>query len=491
MKPIFQDVIPPKHKVEKKTLHSIEAPARSRAEPNEQISAPTKSGIQQLTKPQQTPQLAQHVETHRERTFADDVPKLVSRNKQQITIPSIKPEQKRQRKFPIKTLITIVLIGCLGFLIYWYVGVRATVSVDPKMKEVYVSNSYTAKLKPTANELAFSAVTITKEKEVTVPATGKKKLETRATGKVVLYNTFSSVSQRLIKNTRLESAKGMIYRLDTSIMIPGKTKKGSEEIPGSIEVSVTADEAGEEYNSGLTDFTIPGFKGEPRYSKFYGRSKTTLEGGFSGTIKTASDEEIVAAEGRLREELTSELKDESIEKIPSGFITFQNGSFLSTERLKTEDPTTIRMKGTLHTIIFDKAIISSRVAKDALNINDDLVTASKLEQLSFIPDPNETMPWETGNLPFSLNGTTTLLWTYNRERLKEDLAGKPVKIVPTVLSAYPGIDHAEVSVFPKWKSTMPTDPKKINIVDSSEVEAENTPSIFTKNSVPVMSTTSR
>lgn len=496
MKPIFQDVIPPKHSNQKKTLHSIEVPVRQpivRINDNvntAQVDPQTKTPKEQKRFQDQIPLVPKNTNPAAPEKKPID---FVQRQKigEQITIPSIKPEPVRRRGFPFKTLFTLSVIGMLGFLSYWFIGVRATVTITPKMKDVGVSTSYTAKLKPTANELAFSAITSDTEKEITVPATGKKKVETRATGKVVLYNTYSSGSQRLTKNTRIESAAGMIYRLDSSVMIPGKTKKGSEDIPGSVEVSITAEEAGDEYNSKPTDFTIPGFKGEPRYSKFYGRSKTPIEGGFSGTIKTASDEEIAAAESRVEGEITDELKKQALSQIPSGFVSFNNSIFITTEKQKTDDPTTIKMKGTIHVIIFEKAVIGSRIAKDSLNINDNLVVANKLDTLTFTPDPNETLPWETGNLPFTLTGTTTLVWNYDKNKLKEDLAGKPTKIIPTVLTAYPGIEKANVDLIPTWKSTMPTDPNRINIVDTTESGDEKTSSIFSKKSVPVVSTVNR
>ena len=77
--------------------------------------------------------------------------------------------------------------------------------------------------------------------------------------------------------------------------MPGESLVSGKTVPGSTETAVSADEAGKEYNIGKTDFTIPGFKGDARYSKFYARSKTDMEGGFIGTIYSLSDEDEASA----------------------------------------------------------------------------------------------------------------------------------------------------------------------------------------------------
>ena len=46
--------------------------------------------------------------------------------------------------------------------------------------------------------------------------------------------------------------------------------------------------AGEEYNSTPLDFEILVFKGTPKYSKFYARSKGDITGGFKGKSPVVS-----------------------------------------------------------------------------------------------------------------------------------------------------------------------------------------------------------
>ena len=103
----------------------------------------------------------------------------------------------------------------------------------------------------------------------------------------------------------------MIYRIPESINVPGKTVKDGVETPGTIEVEVFADEAGEKYNIGKVDFTVPGFKNDPaRYKGFYARSVTAMTGGFVGKMKTVLPEEKRSTLAQLDADIKTELQKE-------------------------------------------------------------------------------------------------------------------------------------------------------------------------------------
>ena len=82
-----------------------------------------------------------------------------------------------------------------------------------------------------------------------------KEIERRASGKIIVFNNYSTNSQRLIARTRFETLEGKIYRIRDAVVVPGISDKDGRKTPGSIEVTVFADEPGEEYNIGYTDFT--------------------------------------------------------------------------------------------------------------------------------------------------------------------------------------------------------------------------------------------
>lgn len=134
-----------------------------------------------------------------------------------------------------------------------------------------------------------------KDKEVvlTVATTGKSGgTSQKARGTVVIYNNYGTDPQPLVATTRLETADGKLFRLVSGVTVPGMTGTGGAKEPGAIEAEVIADQAGEEYNIGSSEFTIPGFKGGSKYEKFSAKSTKAMTGGGSSG---ASDLAVVAA----------------------------------------------------------------------------------------------------------------------------------------------------------------------------------------------------
>ena len=404
-----------------------------------------------------------------------DIPVPAHRREREVSTPPPPPppppppetEMKRKRRFPgkkITIIIGLVALVFLGFLARELFVVHATVSVVQKKSPVLIDGTFIAKKAGTEKELSFDVISSSKEVTKSVPVTGEKKVETRASGTIVIYNNYSSASQRLIKNTRFETTDGRIYRIDESVTVPGKDKNTGT--PGSIETLVYADTAGSDYNIGLSDFTIPGFKNDPRYTKFFARSKTPMAGGFIGTIKTASASDLQKAEDELRVALKDELTTKVVAEVPQGSVLFSNAIYLEYEVLSPKDSSDVKIKGTAYGVTFNSKKLSQSIAEATLSDYDGSdVVALGLEKLTFTPVPQDVKPWQTGVVSFSLKGTTTIVWQFDQVKLKTDLLGqqKEKSRIATILESYPSIDHAEVVVRPFWKGTLPEKIESISV----------------------------
>ena len=132
----------------------------------------------------------------------------------------------------------------------------ATVTVVPKSESVTATSDtvFTAKSNPSTGELGFQVLTITKQASKEVAASGEEKVERKATGTIVIYNSADKTAQRLIKNTRFEAPNGLIYRVSESVVVPAVKTENGKSVPGSVEATVYADEAGDKYNIGKVDF---------------------------------------------------------------------------------------------------------------------------------------------------------------------------------------------------------------------------------------------
>lgn len=261
----------------------------------------------------------------------------------------------------------------------------------------------------------------------------------------------------------------MIYRINKSVVVPGQTEKDGKKVPGSIEVTVYADEAGDGYNIGLTDFTIPGFEGSPQFEGFYARSKTEMTGGFVGEKLVVEETILEQTIDLLHERLALEVADKSTDQKPEGFITFDGMTFIrfvSEPTIDSGENVEIREKVVLYTVIFDERDLAQHVAENTLGSfdNNPVTFINKDDLKATIENKEEVEPWSDLDLSFTLVGTASIEWIFDENRLKEDLAGRNKAAIHTILGGYPSIDTAEVIIRPFWKGSFPEDVNEIEII---------------------------
>jgi hypothetical protein len=147
-------------------------------------------------------------------------------------------------------------------------------------------------------ELLLPAKIIEKEDTISVSykTTGTKgsssvssDLNQKAKGKVTIYNEYGKEPQQLVATTRISTSDGKIFRIIKGVTVPGTKEESGQLKPGSVEVDVIADQAGESYNINPSEFKIPGFKDSPKYDKFYAKSTVSMSGGGSSDSGGSSE----------------------------------------------------------------------------------------------------------------------------------------------------------------------------------------------------------
>ena len=222
---------------------------------------------------------------------------------------------------------------------------------------------------------------------------------------------------------------------------------------------------GEKYNIGVSDFKLPGLKGDPRYTKIYARSKTEMEGGFVGMVKTASPADIAKAEGELKTKIRDNLLKAAASEKPEGYVLYDNAVYVETETISPPEGSEVVVRGTLYGVIFDKKKLSKYLAQRLVSSYEEGdIEATQINELTFNMESLAAKPWQNGSITFSLKGKTPFVYLFDEERLKQDLMAVPKEQVPSVLKAYPSIERAEVVLRPFWRSNLPDDPDKIKVV---------------------------
>lgn len=378
-----------------------------------------------------------------------------------------RPNQRGRLRYLYYGVISIVFIALLSFLFsVFFAG--ATITVTPKIDTLTVDGEFRGVSKdPSTREIQYDIMTLEELLSATVPATGKVDVQEKASGNITVFNDYNDSPQRLIVNTRFETPDGLIFRIAKSITVPGK-KDG---VPGSIEVTIYADEPGEQYNVGLTNFTIPGFKGAPQFEGFYASSKTSMEGGFVGERLKVEESTLTLERNKLRATLEASLLDKVSSEQPVGFISFPDSifiEFVSETPKDREGEVEIREKAVLYNVLFAEEAFAKFLAEATLGSFDgNDVTFRENINLTLIPQPLEKeesiAPWRDGEFKFILTGTADIVWLFDESALKDDLSGRNKEAIYTILSGYSSIDEAEVVIRPFWKGSFPTDTEEIKI----------------------------
>ncbi|MDO8572524.1 MAG: hypothetical protein Q7S11_01990 [bacterium] len=382
--------------------------------------------------------------------------------------------KKKSSHFVLWILAVVVIVGTLG-VAFSTIFFGATIKIIPLNKSVSLELDIVARENTTEEGFVpYQKIPLPNEEmSEDIPATLEKEITKKASGTIKIYNEYSTASQRLIKNTRFESKSGKIYRIDNSIVVPGMSVAGGKTTPGSVEAKVYGDAPGEEYNSGPSDFTIPGFKGDPRYTKFYARSQTPLMGGFSGKVKVPSEEDQNKAVARLKESLRGELIKKARAQIPEGFILYDSTIFIifnDLEAINPQNPTHITVKGSLYGVMFNRSILSGFIVKKI----DDSYDGSPLlirniEELDVEPKHEILDPGNLKDISLVISGQASIVWDVDQEKLKGELTGVSKKDgFKNVISQYASIWKAEAVIQPFWMTNFPKNPKNITIVEALE-----------------------
>src|SRR3989344_755828 len=256
----------------------------------------------------------------------------VTKNSAQKT-PSRRGASIKFSNLGIWVIALVVLIG-LGYA-GSFLFVSATVTVIPKEITVPIDLTGTASLEPADGELGFTIATLSREGSKKIPASGEEKVERKASGKIIIYNNNGMNGQKLVANTRFETPDGLIFRIQESVLVPGQKTVSGVATPGSITATVHADQPGEKYNVGLSDFTIPGFKSDSRFVKIIAKSdpKFPIKGGFVGAVKKIAPTDAASAKLAIETQLKNELQEDLKSQIPDSHVLFNKAFTFSFEEL--------------------------------------------------------------------------------------------------------------------------------------------------------------
>jgi hypothetical protein len=372
-------------------------------------------------------------------------------------------------------LIVVLLAGGIFSIPLFFSS--ATVVISPKEMNLPVNVTGSASLGSTNGALKYEIATLSREGTKEIPASGEEEVRRSATGKIVIYNDYSAEPQTLVARTRFETPGGLIFRIQEQITVPGQKTVSGVKTPGSVTATVIADAPGEEYNVGLADFTIPGFEGDPRFSKFSAKSdpQNPITGGFVGVIKKVSESDQTASKIAIEAELKKELSEQLTSQIPNTHILFRNGATFSFEELPQEPGSSnstaiIKERGTIHGILFNRKDLSEFIANNYEQIKGKKVNIENLDSISFtLNEVNLFNPETSEEISFKIVGDAKFVWEIPTDEVKNSLIGQKRSNIKDILSKFEAVERANLSFMPPWTLSIPKDPSKIKLeIEASE-----------------------
>lgn len=365
------------------------------------------------------------------------------------------------KKIAIFFLILIFIL--IGLTIIFFLNLKAEMFIIVKPKLEKISIEETIKI---PNDLKGQFLTIDLEKEKNFSPKAVLEVESKAKGKVEIINN-SNRNQTLVKNTRLLSPEGILFRLEENVVVPAK---------GKIETTVYADKPGKEGEIGPTRFTIPGLSYYLQ-QLIYAESKEKMEGGIKkiGLIK---EEDIEKAEKEMAEEINKELEIEMQRKISEAGINLTEWKVaVGDKELKIDSNAkageekgefTVKGKVNVVLIVFKEKDLFESVKKI---VEKNIPPDKKLKQIE-----KETLKYElkkidpqtkTADLEIKVKINTIIKENseiFDFEKIK-DLNKNEIK---NYLEQYKEIEEVKIKFLPFWKKTVPTKKEMVKIIIKNE-----------------------
>ena len=385
----------------------------------------------------------------------------------------------KKKKNHLVGLVVVLIIAISGVVGISFMMGGAEITFQPRSQQPNLNAAITAYPEQRTGELTYEILSLSASAEREVTAAGEENVQERATGSIEVINT-NQQPQQLVVNTRFESPEGRIYRLTEGVTVPRAVQDGDGLIPGTISVSVVAEEVGEEYNIPSTvRFTIPGFAEggfTQLFESVYAENRNPIQGGFDGVRFAIEDNEQQRARQELQLDLRAQLLERIRNEIPLDFVLYEEAikfEFVALPPVEYGgDLVTLKEEATLHAPIFQQTILAEYLANaSVLGYNGEPVRIDGLHDLSFsYQNPNEIPDnlTEATALPFTLVGRPMIVWTFDIEEFKNQIAGEHKNSLRLVIDAFPAIREAEARIQPFWQQSFPEDLDKITVIEVLE-----------------------
>lgn len=282
------------------------------------------------------------------------------------TIVSRGPIQQRREfhfELPWKSLIAAGVLLLIAFVITYVLLPKATITVTLPAKAVSEQLEVAVRSAGGSEGASVQGNLLSVDKSLTKPiaATGKKDIGTKASGTVAFKNCEDTQSRTIPAGSKV-TASSKTFTSNAAVTIPAGSFSAGGTVCSStaVNVSVTAEAAGEAYNVSNGAFTIVG-----QSSRISGSGSTT--GGTTKQVTVLTQQDIDTGLADLDAQATTEATAELTAKaegqtIIEGGITLTPKTRSSDKKVGDQvDSATVTLVTTASALVFEKSLVEAKI----------------------------------------------------------------------------------------------------------------------------------
>jgi len=392
-----------------------------------------------------------------------------------------KEEKKiKEKKFKLKKRSKI-FFGSLGLLFILLIGgfylankflAKAEIKITTKKTEwdyvdSIIASKNISKSDASQKQIPAEIFAVTKNYTFSFPATGKKAVEDKASGKITIYNAYSSDSQVLIVNTRFAAPDNKIFRLTQKITVPAAKIVSGKIIPSSIDAAVIADGPGPDYNIGPTShFSIPGFKDNPsKYQGFYASSSQPMIGGFIGEKAYPTTSDIKQAKQKAEGDFKNFVDSALTLTLPADFKFIDGAKQFNITKEQVDNDTddkgnfTIFLEGKSSAIGLREEDLKSLIEGFG---QKDLGQTFRIKNYNIDYGAGRT-DFNKGQISFAINFKGIFEEPIDVDNFTQKILGKSADDLRAIISSFFNIDKTTISFWPFWVKGAPDDLRRVKV----------------------------
>lgn len=411
---------------------------------------------------------------------SDDLDKEIKKPKGSIFAEVAHRTIKREsaKRDPLQMILRYSFLAAVLGAVYW-VGFlilpKATVVLGLKGYPVSFADKVKVSVEAPAVVLGENEIVLpgeilksVKNLEMSFPAEKREDIKRKAEGQLTIFNAYSSEPQPLVAQTRFQTPEGKIFRLKEKVVVPGAEVTEGKIKPASIDVTVVADEPGPLYNIGPVEkLTIPGFQDTPKFDGFYGKTTGDMKGGLIGFQAVPSEEELAKAKKQVKDALLDVLKNETTVLMSESFEVLDGTTAFEIKRedvyptIGSDDHFSVFMEAELKQLVFDKEMLAKALGDKNQSLAE---TDFETRVRDIVFDYEDAVADVTsGRVSFVAKGSVVFEADVKASGLTAEILGKSNSEARTELYKLPGLDKANVDLWPFWVTRVPKDEKKVNV----------------------------